>query len=235
VGISVLPAETRNGEPLPERLVLAPQLPAGWTWLKIRNLKWHDVTADVSITRDAAGLSIAVAPRGGTLPIELHAILPPGSRQLTRDLHWRPVEPGGDASRGLRLWRMESVSAPATFSLRAAPGIQAAPIHVPLLHGDTSSRLRVIDATLDGNTYTLRVEGRRGRSYRLRLFAPRAITVSGARVVADEAADGAGRTPGTVILQVDMPPAEPVVSGTGPRRAGWATASIAVQVGNRPR
>ncbi len=233
-GIGVLPAGTRNGEPLPDRLVLAPQLPAGWTFLKIRNLKWHGVTADVSITRDAAGLSMAVAPRGGTLPIELRAILPPGSRPLTRDLHWRSVDPGGDASRGLRLWRMESVTAPSTFSLRATAGIQAAPVHAPLLHGDVSSRLRVIDATLDGGTYTLRVEGRRGRTYRLRLFAPGAITVSGARVVSGDA-PGMRESPGTSILEIDMPPADRAAAGPGARRADWAIVSIAVQIGSRRR
>jgi hypothetical protein len=234
-GINALPADIRDGRALPERLVVAPQLPAGWTWLRIRNLKWHGVTSDVSITRDAAGWSITVSPRGGMLPIELHAVLPPGSRQLTRDVSWRPEVPDGDASRGLRLWRVESVTKPATFSLRATLGIQVAPIHAPLLQGDVSSRLRVIDATLDGDTYALRVEGRRGRNYRLRLFTPHMFTVSGARVVAGDGAQGAKEEPGTSILEIDMPPADRVASVPGPRRADWATASVVVHLANRAR
>ena len=95
VGLNALPAGTLDGQPVPARLRLAPQLPAGWGWLTIRNLRWQGVTADVSITRDAGGLSVEITPRGGTLPVELHAILPPGSRQLTRDLLWRPMTPGG--------------------------------------------------------------------------------------------------------------------------------------------
>ncbi len=111
VGLSALPAGTLDGQPVPARLRLAPQLPAGWDRLTIRNLRWQGVTADVSITRNAGGLSVEITPRGGTLPVELHAILPPGSRQLTRDLLWRPVTPGGSTSRGLHLRRFESVAA----------------------------------------------------------------------------------------------------------------------------
>jgi len=156
---------------VPARLQLAPQLPAGWGWLKIRNLRWHGVSADVTITRDASGLAFDVSPRGGTVPIEMHAILPPGSRQMTRDMLWRPATPGADASRGLH-WYGSNRSVRRRRS-RCAPRRRARrPHHAPLALGDVSSRLRVIDATLDGSTYSLRVEGRRGRSYEVRLFAP---------------------------------------------------------------
>jgi len=232
VGLSVLPAGTRNGRQLPERLVLAPQLPAGWTWLKIRNLKWHGVTADIAITRDASGFSMAVSPKGGTLPIEMHALLPPGSVQLTRDTLWQPASPAGDTSRGLHLSRVEEVRVPTTYSLREAPGIQVAPIHAPLQLGDVSSRLRVIDAALDGKTYTLRVEGRRGRSYRIRLLAAHPISVDGAKVLSP--AEATGKADGYV-LQIDMPPADPAAAGAVLKRSDWATVTVTVHLGERLR
>jgi hypothetical protein len=227
VGLNALPAGTRDGRPVPARLQLGPQLPAGWGWLKIRNLRWQNVTADVSITRDAAGLAIEVSPRGGALPVELHAILPPGARQLTRDLLWQPAAPTGGPSRGLRLVRVEEVSAPSTFRLRASPGVQAQPLHAPLEPGSLSSRLRIIDATIEGPIYTLRVEGRRGRSYRVRLLAPPVISVDGAALLSPAGAAGG---PDGHLLRLDMPPADPSAAGAVLKRTDWAMATIRVTV-----
>ena len=206
-------------------------LPAGWEWLKVRNLRWQGVTADVSITRNAGGLSVDVSPRGGALPIEMHAVLPPGSRQLTRDLLWRPAASAAGTSRGLHLVRVETVAAPATFALRATPGVRAVPLHAPLELGDLSSRLRIIDATLDGSTYTLRVEGRRGRSYRLRLLALPVSSVQGAVLLPP--AEGPAAKPEGQVLRVDMPPADPEAAGAVLKRSDWAAATVTVQLGAR--
>jgi hypothetical protein len=164
--------------------------------------------------------------------VEIHAILPPGSVQLTRDALWRPETPGGGPSRGLRLVRTAEVSAPASFTLRAAPGIQVIPLHEPLQPGDLSSRLRVIDATIDGRTYTLRVEGRRGRSYRVRLIAPPVAAVDGATLLPLEAY--AGQTDGR-LLRIDMPPVDAAASGAVLRRSDWAAATVTVRLGERRR
>jgi hypothetical protein len=217
----------------PARLQLAPQLPASWGWLKIRNLRWQQITADVSITRNAGGISVEVSPRGGALPLELHAILPPGSTQLTRDLLWRPVVPGGSTSRGLHLVRRENVSARTVFAVRAAPGVRVVPLHAPLELGDVSSRLRVIDATLEGSTYTLRVEGRRGRSYELRLLAPPVVSLEGATLVTPPA--GASGRPEGQLLRIDMPPADPAASGAVLKRSDWAAATVTVRLGESRR
>ena len=226
VGLGALPAGTLDGQPVPARLRLAPQLPAGWDRLTIRNLRWQGVTADVGITRSAGGLSVEITPRGGTLPVELHAILPPGSRQLTRDMLWRPVTPGGSASRGLHLRRFESVAARSVFALRAAPGVQVVPLHAPLELGDVSSRLRVIDATIDGAIYTLRVEGRRGRSYQVRMLGPAIASVQGATRVGSSGS-AAGGAEGD-LLRIDMPPADPATSGAVLKRTDWAMVTVTV-------
>jgi hypothetical protein len=233
VGINALPAGSLDGRPVPARLQLAPQLPAAWGWLKVRNLRWQGVTADVAITRDAAGLSFVITPRGGSLPIELHAVLPPGARPATRDLLWRPAGGAAGAARGLRLTRVETVTTPATFTLRATPGIRVVPLHAPLELGDLSSRLRVIDATLDGSTFTLRVEGRRGRSYHVRLLGPSVVRVDGGTLV--ESGPGAAPRADGVLLRVDMPPADPAAAGAVLKRSDWATGRVTVTVGpSRP-
>jgi hypothetical protein len=127
---------------------------------------------------------------------------------------------------------VEEVRVPTTFSLRATPGIQVAPVHATLQLGDASSRLRVIDAALDGRTYTLRVEGRRGRSYRVRLLAAHAISVDGAKMLSP--ADAAEKADGYV-LQIDMPPADPDAAGAVLKRSDWATVTVTVHLGERLR
>jgi hypothetical protein len=231
VGLNALPAGAADGKSVSARLRLAPQLPAAWDWLKIRNLRWQHVTTDVSITREAGGLAVSVSPRGGALPLELHAVLPPGSRQLTRDLIWRPAAPAAGTSRGLHLVRTETVAAPSTFTLRAAPGIRVIPIHAPLELGDVSSRLRVIDATLEGSTYALRVEGRRGRSYRVRLLGPAVASVQGATRIPP--ATGTAAMAKGELLRIDMPPADPEAAGAVLKRTDWAKATVTVQLAER--
>ncbi|HPK71016.1 MAG TPA: hypothetical protein PLN93_03655 [Vicinamibacterales bacterium] len=226
LGLAALPAETRDGLALPDRLAIAPQLPAGWTRLDVRNLRWRGIAADVSVRRDAAGFSAAVTPRGGTLPIELRAVLPPGSHPLARDARWRPVAATTGPSRGLSFWRVEKVSAPSVFSLRATPGIQVIPVHSPLSHGDAPARLRVIDAACDGDTYTLRVEGRRGRRYDIRLLAPDVQAVTGAELLPPSPAD----RPGERVLRVQLPPAPAAAPRAVLSRADWATIAITVRV-----
>jgi hypothetical protein len=103
------------------------------------------------------------------------------------------------------------------------------PLHAPLELGDVSSRLRVIDATLSGSTYTLRVEGRRGRSYRLRLLGPAVGAVDGAVLLEPPA--GSPARAGGALLRIDMPPADPAAAGAVLTRSDWATAAVTVQLG----
>jgi hypothetical protein len=84
----------------------------------------------------------------------------------------------------------------------------------------------VIDATLEGSTYTLRLEGRRGRSYEIRLLGTLALSVQGATRIGprDSATGGAGGD----LLRIDMPPADPATSGAVLKRSDWATVTVRV-------
>jgi hypothetical protein len=249
VGLNVLPAGTRNGRRLPERLVLAPQLPAGWAYLRIRNLRWRGVTADVNVTRDESGLSISIAPRvrwkstgdaltpeARSLPIEIRASLPPGTSLAkgSAGAGWQIEAPAPVPNRGPRLWRFDEVLKPVLFDLPYAPGIEVAPVQDPLQLGDLSSRLRIIDAWLDGTTYTLKVEGRRGRSYQARMLIPYRMTIDGARVLEDLGARPPAVSPIRLVV-IDMPPADPAAAGAVLRRTDWATVTVTVHLGERLR
>jgi hypothetical protein len=226
-------------------MVLAPNLPAGWGWLRIRNLRWRGVTADVSITRDERSCTIAVNPKGGTLPLELRARFGPETlvdrdargRPTSVAAAWKRLSTPGPVIRGPELWRFEQVSAPLNAVLPLSPGVEFVPVHKPLMTGDASTRLRVIDTWMEGSTCKIKVEGRRGQMYFARLRVPYPIvTMSGAQVA--NTPDGKP-APGPVQeLRITMPPEAPlVVNQTGAgvpqgkvasRRSDWATQTISV-------
>ena len=215
---------------LPERLGLSPQLPPGWGYLKLRNVRWHRVTADIAITRDGAGYAISVEPHGGVLPLDVTFALAPGAELSLRDSSGRPLAPKGDITRGAQTSGFRMVSTPTTFAVKFQPGIQMAPINDPLQLGDESSRLRIIDARLEGRVYTATVEGRRGRSYKVRLSAPFAIgTIKGAVIDQWQGATNPYLAPNR-ILQVDMPAAAPAAPAP---RSDWVTREIVMTIGER--
>ena len=80
--------------------------------------------------------------------------------------------PAGSVDRGIRLWRFDQIAAPSTMTLPVSPGVEFLPVQAPLELGAASSRLRIIDAWLDGSTYKIKVEGRRGYPYLARLLVP---------------------------------------------------------------
>ena len=239
-GLNSLAAGTVDGVALPDRLALAPQLPAGWDYLRLRNVRWRNVTADIAIAREQAGYRVTIEPRGGRLPLQLTLALEPGAEPVSRDPSVRFLPAAGGASHGSRVVINRDISAPTTVTVACRRGIQAIPVHPPLQLGDESSRLRIIDARLDGRTYRLKVEGRRGYTYTVRLLSAFAVeSVAGAAIDASPAATN-GRPPAAPagpaaarVLTVEMPPAD---SGgaTGSRR-DWAAREILVTLGPRPK
>jgi hypothetical protein len=150
---------------------------------------------------------------------------------------WKRAASPGTATRGPELWRFEHVSAPLNAVLPVSPGLEFVPVHGPLASGDASMRLRVIDAWMEGATYKIKVEGRRGRAYLARVRTPyRVVAVAGAQVAIT--VDGKP-APGPVQeLRITMPPAAPLVVNpagaivpqdkAASRRAEWSTQVITV-------
>ncbi|MEI6668743.1 MAG: hypothetical protein WCP29_11355 [Acidobacteriota bacterium] len=232
-GLEALPAGTYMGKAVGARLRIAPQLPPGWGFLRLRNVRWHEVTADIAITRDETGFAISVAPKGGALPVETHFVMEPGAEITTRDPNGKPFRMTGDVSRGARAASVGLATGPSTFAVKFLPGVQVVPIHAPMQLGDESSRLRVIDARLVGAVYTLRVEGRRGRSYQVRLSAPFAIERIDGAVVDRWRGAPDPNIASTRILKVDMPPADAAAVATKGRGSQWVTRDIVITLGRR--
>lgn len=180
-------------------LSIEPQLPPDWPFLRIRRLRWRDATFDVNIAREARGIEVAVSNSGRPRPLVVKLALPPGA------------EVEGNV-RELRF----SGAAAETRRVRVRPGIEIAPVHPPLALGDPSQRLRVITTGFDRARYTARLQGRQGRTYRVRLSIPFEISsMEGGTVV--------GTKDGWKEVDVAFPSSE----------NEWVTQTVVVATGRR--
>jgi len=158
-------------DPAAAPMRLAPQLPSGWPYVRVSNLRWRDAQFDFAIERQRSRTSVRVTPRAGAPLLSVEVTLPPGSEPASGAF----ARVGQDESRGVRL-RLERAFARAeTLEIRHLPGIDLRPLHDPLRLGDPSQRLRIIDARLQGNSYDVRLQGRRLRRYRLAIDVPFAV------------------------------------------------------------
>ena len=149
---------------------LSPRIPPGWDRLRVENLRQGGVY-DIDWSRRRSGKetieTFRLTPRAGSaLPdLVVERRLPLGAKLLGGGAPSLRPKPGREAQ---------------TLTLRYRGGIEVVPLHEPLRSGERSSRLRILDERLEGRTYIARLEGRRGRNYRLRVFdgAPRVLEVS---------------------------------------------------------
>jgi hypothetical protein len=139
-------------------LTIEPQLPAGWPYLRLRRLRWRDAIFDVGMSRDERGVEVTVANTGQARPLIVALTLPPGAQAEGNVRELRFAGAGTETKR-----------------IRIRPGIEIAPVHPPLTIGDESQRVRVIRASLEGGRYVARLQGRAGRTYRVRLSVPLAV------------------------------------------------------------
>jgi len=178
-------------------LRLSPQLPPGWTFLRVKNIRWRDARGTLEVRRAADGsLSYSVTSTKGTLPVDLAPVLPPGAQRL-------PAPPV----------RARTAAGPV---VTASPGIVLVPEQAPLMLGDAPQRLRIVDTRVDGGVYRARLQGLKGRTYRVRLDVPFAVTaIEGGREVGRE-----GRVRAIDIVIPDGP-------------AEWVDCQLVVRLGAR--
>lgn len=139
-------------------LRIAPQLPPGWKALRLKNLRWRGATADLEIRREADRMQFTLRPRRGSLAVEIAPGIAPGAELLSKS---GVVSLGGSVLTG---------------EVRMRPGITLTADQKPLMIGDESQRLRIVEALVQGgapgSVYTARLQGRRGTTYHLALDVP---------------------------------------------------------------
>jgi glycogen debranching enzyme len=199
-------------------LRLAPQLPVGWRFLHLKNVRWQQAVFDVDLERKADSISVRVAPRQGVAQVVVELPLPAGAELLPAAKSPFARMDDVPAARGTWVKASLAVARPETFAVRYRGGVAVAPLHDPLRVGDESHRLRVIDTRFESGSYTMRVQGLRGRSYTLLLDAQAPVAaIDGAREMANQE--------GQRVLQVTFPAATP-----GGLREQWAETTITVRM-----
>jgi glycogen debranching enzyme len=200
--------ETDNG------LRLAPHLPPGWSFLRVKRLAFREAKADLELRRTARGLSVRVTAEKG-FPGTIVLTLPPGSEPAAgRKGTWRLL-PSRDEANGPEV-EIPMAAALSGLEIPFHPGISLQPEQAPLAVGDTSQRLRVVETRLANGTYRARLQGLRGRTYRVRLDVPFAVTaIDGGR---ENGRDGNWR-----IVEVPIP--------TGPGE--WGDTTLTLTLGRR--
>ena len=146
-------------------LTIAPHLPADWDSLGARNVVVAGAVVDLALRRTADGMRLDLARRGAVFPIDVvfspAFALAAGANDATAgDVH---VTTRGTLRDSLTL-TVHHVGGRSITTPRAAVAI-----------GDRSSAVRVVSERLVNGQYRATLEGRAGRSYRLRVADGRAL------------------------------------------------------------
>jgi glycogen debranching enzyme len=189
-------------------LAVSPQLPPGWAYLRLRNLRWRGASADLEIRRQAGGVTATLTPKQGVLTVELTIPLGPGAELLST----RATATLGSAAR--------------SAEIRLKPGIEIVAEQAPLALGDESQRLRLVEARVSQGVYTARIQGRRRTTYHVMLDVPFEVTAieggveEGGNGGQDRPRPPQGRARRIAVTLPDGP-------------AEWVDATIAVRLGRR--
>ena len=202
------------------RARLAPQLPAQWERVTVRNLRVGATTLRLEIEQAAGGRTTRIIREGPEIELELVESVPPGAVMpeapaKAGDAAATPtIQSDPRETRVVRVTRL--VNATTTFHTSWTGGLAVEPPTASLEPGQRSEGLRVLDFRRDGpaerGRWTLVVEGQRGRSYRLRLHGERLRSAEGAELLARDGPvttlaiampAGTGRATTTIQLRAD--------------------------------
>ena len=163
---------------------LAPQLPPAWRSARFANLKFRGSVFDLAVDQTAGVVAARVVHRAGApVPVELVLHLPAGAEPVSRRGGDRPTV-GARTPRGTPVTFTARVDGEVRFEARYSGGFRVWAVHEPLALGDRSTRLRIIDATHDGTSARIKIQGLAGARYAVNLEAPaRVRSLVGAREV----------------------------------------------------
>lgn len=198
-------------------LRFAPQLPADWNKISVRNLRLggtlyslsHERTAGrikINIRRHKADGSARVKPAddaAGAPLINVAPALPLDARVRGVTLQGRPATftstREGDVQRPELSFVAELPDTEIVFDYEEGTEVYLTP--QPLLRGETSQGLRLLRARAEAGTLRLLVEGRGGRAYTLGVRTPHKLGSAPDVVIKD----GGGRDDAGLIVQFNAP------------------------------
>lgn len=191
---------------------VAPHLPADWDSVRVEQLAVGDARLALRLERKGRTLSLAVSRQGGgsgrPITVEFAPALPLGAQGVARAGDGARLEtrtlPGAVIARDSAVLR-DAVQ----LAVRWEGGWEVSPPRQAARIGERSSALRVLSERMQGATYVVKLEGRAGTSYALRVRAPRGAPTSAAIGASNAAAVpirlGDPDHAGWVTVVVDVP------------------------------
>lgn len=172
------------------RARLAPQLPSNWPRWSVRNLRVGDASIDLELIRSGDSIEARVAHTGPPTELELVLSLPAGAAGVGRHDRSMNAREGIEIIRDpheVRVVTLLSLSEGSqTVRLHWIGGLTLVPPTVPLMPGQTSRGIRVLDFTTTEDGWRITLEGEAGGEYRLYLLGePPRVVESTARVDSD--------------------------------------------------
>jgi len=195
-------------------LWLAPQLPAAWDYLKVRNLRIGSSRLMIEAERFAGSVRYKVnKDNDEPLPLLLAPVLPLLSKPLRVTVDGKPVKFNLTTENAATICSFAAtLQAKAIIEIHYASDVELdVPIIAPQI-GDRTTSLKVLDITSPAsNRLAVKVEGLAGQSYRLRLRG-------GAVLAKISGATANGEKDGWKLIEVMMPVGE-----------GWQTKTVELE------
>jgi glycogen debranching enzyme len=174
-------------------LRIAPQLPADWDSVSVRNLHAGGGRYDLQITRTDQAYRIALTPQDEEGTLDRLVVAP----AVPRDAAVRGATVNGqsadvsthEAGDRMRARVAAEVSGRTEVAIQRTRGSDAIlPVAVPEA-GATNQQLRILRSTATADTLTVVAEGRAGRTYRLPVRSPHTLALPTDVTVAEQQAD----------------------------------------------
>ncbi|MFH1161509.1 MAG: GH116 family glycosyl hydrolase [bacterium] len=143
------------------KIRLSPRLPADWDSLRVEHIRMSDQKLNFQFRRDSVSLKWNISSSGqGQITLEFMPELPPGT-QIRQVLVNGKVFPfvSFRTPRYVSLQVHLRVQGKMTVEVQYAEGISVLPVIQDPKPGDRAEGLRIIDAQLRGNKYTIYLEG----------------------------------------------------------------------------
>ncbi len=157
------------------RVRVAPHMPAEWDTVRVEHVAVGEARLTLRLVRRGRTIALRVAregiEKGSPIVVEFAPALPVGARDVRRE--------AGGAALANRIYPGAVVARDSVvlgdqgdLSVAWSGGWEVSPPRTIPRIGDRSTALRVVSERMEGNDYHLKLEGRAGASYAVRIRAP---------------------------------------------------------------
>lgn len=167
------------------QLTLSPHLPPDWPDVMVRQFPFGKEKLDLDVQQKVNTLTAALSFTGSRpVTVDFSPALPAGSTVTSILQDGKPVKfEVQKFDSDIHAAATVTVTGKSTLEIRYTPGVAVKVDWEPILEGDSSRNLRVLNTSYRDGQLQMTVEGLPGQAYRVRLFTPWKVhAVEGARV-----------------------------------------------------